>query len=261
MLAVANSVLTVRGQRNKNGKFLPSCIVFLVTLVVVLRYFRGPAKGYTEALEARLVETEDVLFRALSFISPDEFSRAFGGRWVLSEDVVEGVRSSVVDRKEAVERWSRWPLRSEGDVERWFDERKREGEESGVGDGVERVGRMMVGVGLREMVGGQNKDLRRDSATRLGSITSSRDNEVDSMDYGTGTEISQVRQSQSRQNHLSQAEHLEQSYVSRPQHITPLPLVDIVYDEGIRGQIQETDRSTTANGLGLSRKFQDDFLW
>ncbi|KAG4434751.1 hypothetical protein IFR05_009777 [Cadophora sp. M221] len=90
-------------------------------------HIRGPAKGYTEALEARLAETEEVLLRVLPFVAIEDLSRTLRDKPLNPNTGPSSLQQpssskSVLDRKQIVEIWSRSPLRTLADIQRWYDE-------------------------------------------------------------------------------------------------------------------------------------------
>ena len=95
---------------------------------------RGPAKGYTEALEARLIETEAVLLKVLSTINVDQLSTAFfqankhptpaqEESSIGSTSAAMGSKAVVVQRKAAIEYWHKFPLNTSEDVGHWLADR------------------------------------------------------------------------------------------------------------------------------------------
>lgn len=79
---------------------------------------RGPSKGFNEALEIRLQETEKVLLKMLSIISPEQLSEAF------SIPTADEFKS--LDKKACMEDWLNFPLKSAEDVDLWFLNRQSE---------------------------------------------------------------------------------------------------------------------------------------
>jgi hypothetical protein len=89
---------------------------------------RGPPKGYIEALEARLVKTEQLLLQTLSFLSPDQIAIAANRGNSISDSCQasnsnDGVYHDLPGRgpqKLGVEYWKAFPLQSADDVQRWW---------------------------------------------------------------------------------------------------------------------------------------------
>jgi hypothetical protein len=100
--------------------------ILLNSPFLVLTVNRGPAKGYTEALESRLCDTEEVLSSLLSYLSADDVSEAL---FRSSVDSTSSSRSYsgdlLADRKEAVKIWTKFPLKTDGDVQRWHNARRK----------------------------------------------------------------------------------------------------------------------------------------
>lgn len=82
----------------------------------------GPAKGYTEALEHRLRETETALLRLWHASSSGTVERAFAGD-VGSNDrrttPIVGNHDSGSAKAGLITHWEEYPLESAGDIQRW----------------------------------------------------------------------------------------------------------------------------------------------
>jgi hypothetical protein len=102
--------------------------------LTILSYGRGPAKGYTEALEARLIETEEVLLKVLSTINVDQLSTAFiqanqhptlaqKRSSTGSTSTETGLKAVGIQRKAAIEYWHKFPLNTPEDVGHWLADR------------------------------------------------------------------------------------------------------------------------------------------
>ncbi|KAE8147856.1 hypothetical protein BDV25DRAFT_142334 [Aspergillus avenaceus] len=77
---------------------------------------RGPAKGYIEALEHRLHETENVLLRVLAQASDSQLSAALvGERQMRSDEYSPFLRAG----KRGAEYWKEFPLDTVSSVRRW----------------------------------------------------------------------------------------------------------------------------------------------
>ncbi|RKL39335.1 hypothetical protein BFJ72_g6807 [Fusarium proliferatum] len=92
---------------------------------------RGPPKGYTKALEARLAETELVLIRLLHATNEEGLlARAFDGDTKkrahrrFGEQNTELKSSSIGEHKmlALMDHWERFPLRTADDVRQWIGE-------------------------------------------------------------------------------------------------------------------------------------------
>lgn len=89
-------------------------------LRIVLILDSGPAKGYTEALEHRLRETEATLLQLLSAVDTVTLNSAFR----------EGSRSEIIrrrsdlkaDKSELAAHWDQFPLCTAEDVANWANE-------------------------------------------------------------------------------------------------------------------------------------------
>ncbi|KAH8655127.1 hypothetical protein BGZ60DRAFT_153257 [Tricladium varicosporioides] len=89
---------------------------------------RGPAKGYTEALEARLIETETVLIKILSAINVSQLSTALlqtiqQPAPVQEESSTRPGSTLGVARKAAIEYWSKFPLSTPEELSHWLADR------------------------------------------------------------------------------------------------------------------------------------------
>ncbi|KAI7968361.1 hypothetical protein EIK77_010531 [Talaromyces pinophilus] len=91
----------------------------------VLTIVRGPAKGYVEALEQRLHETEDVLLKIVSQLEQAQLASMLSiqNSFSTDEDSQDKKKSSRVtlqpSRKRGVEYWKSFPLRDAGSIQRW----------------------------------------------------------------------------------------------------------------------------------------------
>lgn len=92
---------------------------------------RGPPKGYTKALEARLGETELVLIRLLQATNDEGLlARAFDedpqrlGHQRFDERITELKSSGIGEHKmlALIDHWERFPLRTADDVRQWIGE-------------------------------------------------------------------------------------------------------------------------------------------
>lgn len=82
----------------------------------------GPAKGYIDALEHRLHETEDILLRLLAQISDDQLSTALADHFESQESSdVDGFSSEPYLRlgRRGVNYWKSFPLNSPENIRNW----------------------------------------------------------------------------------------------------------------------------------------------
>ncbi len=82
----------------------------------------GPAKGYTEALEHRLRETEGALLRVLSMVDAETLKSAFEDSARL--DMIHGRSISKTDKSELAAHWDQFPLCTAQDVMKWSAEQE-----------------------------------------------------------------------------------------------------------------------------------------
>ena len=130
---VNQSIAFANGRRSRRGMLNHIWIVQLkVGFALIDPSFslqhRGPPKGYIEALEARLMKTEQLLLQTLSFLSPDQIAIAasrgnsISDGWQASNSN-EGLYRDPPGRspqKLGVEYWKAFPLQSADDVQRWW---------------------------------------------------------------------------------------------------------------------------------------------
>lgn len=86
----------------------------------MLNFVSGPAKGYTEALEHRLRETENTLLRLLSVVSVETLESAFDNNPGLN--ITDGPSESRTEKAELAAHWDQFPLSSAHDIMRWANE-------------------------------------------------------------------------------------------------------------------------------------------
>ena len=94
---------------------------------------RGPAKGYTEALEGRLLETEALLLKLVSTTNANQLSMALlqpnlhpapiEAESTGLTSTVERPKTVALQRKVAIEYWSKFPLNTPEDVALWLADR------------------------------------------------------------------------------------------------------------------------------------------
>jgi hypothetical protein len=126
-LAFANGRRSRKGTLNYIWIVQPEVGFTLINPSVSLQH-RGPPKGYIEALEARLVKTEQLLLQTLSFLSPDQIAIAANRGNSISDSCQasnsnDGLYHDLPGRspqKLGVEYWKAFPLQSADDVQRWW---------------------------------------------------------------------------------------------------------------------------------------------
>jgi hypothetical protein len=85
----------------------------------------GPAKGYVEALEQRLHETEDVLLKVVSQLNQAQLASMLSTQKSFStddgsQDKRKSTRVTLLpSRKRGVEYWKSFPLRDAESIQRW----------------------------------------------------------------------------------------------------------------------------------------------
>lgn len=99
-----------------------SCTSFIETGRTVLNVVSGPAKGYTDALENRLRETENTLLRLLSVVSVATLESAFDNNPGLN--MADGQSESRTDKAELAAHWDQFPLSSAHDIMKWANEQE-----------------------------------------------------------------------------------------------------------------------------------------
>lgn len=112
--------------------FLPSAketVRFLVCLlVVILTSSSGPSKHYIQALETRLLETENALFRALSVLTQQQLPSVPFSQQPQDppsnslEPVTDKPYLFRKDKKFGTEYWAQFSLGSEAEIARWFQD-------------------------------------------------------------------------------------------------------------------------------------------
>lgn len=90
--------------------------------VNLLSYGSGPAKGYTEALEHRLRETESALLRIISVVDGATLSSAFAGS--MASGIVDTHPDTNADKAEMAAHWEQFPLATSGDIINWANEQQ-----------------------------------------------------------------------------------------------------------------------------------------
>jgi hypothetical protein len=97
-------------------------------LDIYLLDIRGPAKGYIEALENRLLETERILLQLLPTVSSEHLSSTcFTADQSPSYSNGRSLPStSTFPKKGGIDYWTSYPLTSVNDVRRWQEDRFRD---------------------------------------------------------------------------------------------------------------------------------------
>jgi hypothetical protein len=111
----------------------------------VNKAFRGPSKGYFEALEARILETESLLLQIVPLISSDQLARAAAKvqerqrsrttPYPGNEDSAGRIQSSLAG-KFGVDYWAAFPLRTGDDIRVWVNDHASCQEDSRILDAV-----------------------------------------------------------------------------------------------------------------------------
>ncbi|EXJ86905.1 hypothetical protein A1O3_03859 [Capronia epimyces CBS 606.96] len=210
----------------------------------------GPAKGYTEALETRLKETERVLWSLLSASPTETLSAAFAAemqdRMPLSLAIT--TLCTTEEKKAAIAHWERFPLQTAGEVLAW-KENVQSGSSSGSGsaNGLYNIApddssyaraepepqalTTTSGLGFEEpLPAGDEDDTMQTSYSAHPSLTSASSPHSHT-NVGEGT----IRPRQSATGGSS------------------------MLDTSANGLA--TDRGSVASKFGLSKEFQETFLW
>ncbi|KAK8147932.1 hypothetical protein G3M48_000723 [Beauveria asiatica] len=98
---------------------------------------RGPAKGYTEALEHRLRETETALLRIVSVVDGPTLEAAFhdsGGGGGARGGMPDAISEAKTDKAEMAAHWETFPLSTPGDIMTWANEQLPPSQDSRAGD-------------------------------------------------------------------------------------------------------------------------------
>jgi len=131
----------VSGHNNRKGEYSPVTLQSRIVRIIKdhliadwLMTYRGPAKGYTEALEARLLETEHVLHRIISSTPPETLSTAFRKFSSSDEDMKinsetdlrmppnipsTGSPFSSKEKRDLIQHWAEYPLDTAGNTMLW----------------------------------------------------------------------------------------------------------------------------------------------
>jgi hypothetical protein len=140
VLNVGHQARNVLGRLKRKGMVPTACTVsrrtqcqkcLLLTSVVQINFNRGPAKGYIEALENRLLETEQILLRLLPTISSEHLSSTcFADGQSPNNLAYPNGRAQkpnlVFPKRVGIEYWSSFPLNSVQDVRQWQEDRFQE---------------------------------------------------------------------------------------------------------------------------------------
>jgi len=204
-----------------------------------LKDYRGPAKGYIEALEARLCDTEEVLSRVLTYLSADEVSEALLRSNLDSTQPSRSYSGLLLhDRKQAVDVWTNFPLKSADDVKRWH---RVQGGSGKIGGALPQDSRGLADAQSAADCGVMSQGPRKNDG-RLQSVDGFASTEqeaqqinADENESATGDDTNTAIEGQSNR---------QSSTVGGQSRMQPHP------------------QSSRSNGvLGLSREFQDRFLW
>lgn len=212
---------------------------------------RGPAKGYIEALETRLQETESVLLGALSVIPDADLALTLMGNSEAQNGTEEGenrvakpsrsgelLKATAERRRSILEFWKEYPLHSRDDILRW-----REASLSSRGN------QLGLRAGLPERT--QSYSVERNEDELSGTV------ENDNSNGDTHETIQEVFQPARPIYHGTRAnEEFDQGQEHHPQFHEVQ-----VADTHIQNTELEPQRSTSVTGFGLSKEFRDKFLW
>lgn len=258
MLVVTNLARNVYGLDSRKGQYIypsqqrDSLEVWNFSLMSC----RGPAKGYTEALEARLLETEDVLFRILSGISVDDLSRA-----LQPPSIDQGVAYQpypaplLSDRKQAVEYWTKSSLKTVSDIQRWYEER------SGAAEAAHVALQIPAVHGGVEAQGRQRRDARKFTVPIVREVLEEPSMGSVTRDFGSGTPDGGqmipdngdgIMLDDSIRQMSGIADDSERQVVMQDQQV-------VSPDSG-RGQVHQLSKSGSGS-LGLTSEFLENFLW
>jgi len=224
---------------------------------------RGPAKGYIEALEARLLETEHVLHRIVSSIPPQYLSTALTESPVSESEVEDmqdpavrtvasiGAASTTKERKAVVEQWAMYPLHTADDIQLWHNAQWRDiahpisqtrpilrqpSEEEKVGRRVEGEVNMVYGGRIINIETGESTDFDR---------VGLRNDRLTSEEFGDdGGHLSQPGENDIQS-------HLTRHHNDWDQHP---PGADVSIDS-------EVLEKRSSRGLSIPTEFQETFLW
>lgn len=100
-------------------------VTLLISQEQTLTSNSGPAKGYVEALEQRLHETEDVLLKVVSQLNQAQLASMLSSQtpFPTDDDSQDKNKSSRItllpSRKLGVEYWKSFPLRDAESIQRW----------------------------------------------------------------------------------------------------------------------------------------------
>lgn len=197
----------------------------------------GPSKGYNESLELRLRETESVFLSLLAIVSDEHLSS------LSAFEIPEGdVTPSAADKKQKLEEWANFPLRSREDVMTWRDERlskdARYQSPTDVKSGLEM--QMDVGDNVRMDNGGVTTGGKGGAEVDMEGMDKPLDNMGGVGIQGIGS--------------LNPMDHIQ---ATEFEHYLP-PV------ETGHSSISAAELPSTLPGrgmLGLSKEFQDTFLW
>jgi len=203
------------------------------------RQKRGPAKGYIEALEIRLKETERLLWRLLSVSTDDTLSAAFSD--LVSDQIPESLAvrtlGTTEEKKSAIAYWEQFPLQNANDVRLW-----RQDLESAQDSISSRFGNVDQDILLRQP----------DAASHTGSSPGRAEGEV-SLSLLPGDE-------DTLRTGFTPHRSVETPPINQDSPGGSIGQAD-AFVSGDQSQASKPGRSVATSKFGLSKEFQATFLW
>lgn len=213
----------------------------------MLTNYSGPSKGYNESLELRLHETETVLLSLLAIVSDEQLSslNAF--------EIPDGdVTPNAADKKQKLEEWATFPLRTQDDILRWRNER------------LERDGP------YESLMERGSVDPNLDMAMEVGQNGGMNGGRIEMERISKPMEASRMDDGRMEMEHMDQPMHsmggvgMEGLPTDPMDHIQAAEFENYLppVDSGHSSTMTATAGPLPASGtLGLSKEFQDTFLW
>ncbi|KFZ01964.1 hypothetical protein V500_00519 [Pseudogymnoascus sp. VKM F-4518 (FW-2643)] len=219
---------------------------------------RGPAKGYTEALEARLLETENILLGCLSTISNDNLHAVLSQSFQLALERQTSLsmglpKSSTVQRKAVIDYWGRFPLTSPAGVSHWYHDRAESG------DAIRASSQMWPEDVSQSTETAARINVREEPTSRNGEPFDMNVDELEPLqNYHTAGKIR--NDPHDNEVYKEQFDQYKGTQTTANQPSWP--------DDPLLGPVADKphSRSSTINntvdcGLGLPAEFQEAFLW
>ncbi|KAH8817285.1 hypothetical protein F5884DRAFT_247005 [Xylogone sp. PMI_703] len=225
---------------------------------------RGPAKGYIEALEARLYETEAVLLKILSATSIEQVSSIFTSEAgqtqtsnvpdtsVGTSPVATSAKSTGEQRKSILEFWNQFPLTTSADIFRWHSARQ-------LGGG---GGQLNTGIISKLIDGDEPITISSDSNVVMDTMAESYNNDAaaeSTQGYQDAILLDDGRESKNQS--YGEGDQLYQQHEYTIDCQVPIQgerrhsLPEAVNTESTGSE------STEINRFGLTKEFRDAFLW